>query len=367
MMMHRPARTSCMRVTLLDQLSHNTRIVNNGFHPMLSSSDVSDEELMQQLTAGRQDALGPLYSRYARLIFHLAAKTLDRPAAEEIVQDVFVAVWRRADTFDPGEGAFRPWVLQIAHYRILNELRRRSRQPQIEPDSKGLHVADLPDESPEPAEMVWQDYRRSAVQAAFAELTPPQRHALGLAFFEDLTHEQVASVLNLPLGTAKTRIRAGLQTLRSKLAPQLAAVALVSLLAFLGISYHAEQVAWQRDEHALELVTNSDTVNLRLAPAPGISLETHARYRGRAGAEIAVLTLSHFPPASIGHTYQAWVRHQGVWSSLGTVQPDANGNTRLIAEGFPLAVLPDAIQVTQEPTGGSAAPTGPVVVAWPSE
>jgi RNA polymerase sigma-70 factor (ECF subfamily) len=162
----------------------------------------------------------------------LAARTLDRPAAEEIVQDVFLAVWRRANTFDPRKGAFRPWVLQIAHYRILNELRRRSRQPQIAPDPEGAQLAGLPDESPEPAEVVWQGYRRVALQAAFAELPSRQRQALDLAFFEDLTHEQVASVLNLPLGTTKTRIRTGLQTLRSKLAPQLVALALVGIFAF---------------------------------------------------------------------------------------------------------------------------------------
>jgi RNA polymerase sigma-70 factor (ECF subfamily) len=237
----------------------------------------------------------------------------------------------------------------------------------MDPDPEGVQLAEFPDESPEPAEVVWQDYRRAALQAAFAELPSPQRQALGLAFFEDLTHEQVASVLNLPLGTAKTRIRTGLQTLRGKLAPQLAALALVGILAFLGISYHAEQVAWQRDERALELVTNSETVNLRLAPAPGVPLETHARYRGRTGADMAIVTFSHFPLAPTGQTYQAWVRHQGIWTSLGTVQPDANGNARLIAEGSALAVLPDAIQVTQEPIGGSATPSGPVVAAWPSE
>jgi RNA polymerase sigma-70 factor, ECF subfamily len=340
---------------------------NNGFHPMPANSDTSDEELLQQLAAGQQEALGPLYSRYARLIFHLAARTLDRPAAEEIVQDVFLAVWQRASTFDPGKGAFRPWVLQIAHNRILNALRQRRRRPQLEPDPDGLHVADLPDDGPEPAETVWQEYRRSTLQAAFAELPVPQRHALGLAFFEDLTHEQVASVLTLPLGTAKTRIRTGLQTLRGKLAPQLAALALVGILAFLGIRYHAEQVAWQRDERALELVTNSETVNLRLAPAPGVPLDTHARYRGRAGTKTAVVTFSHFPLAPAGHTYQAWVRHQGVWTSLGTVQPDTIGNARLIAEGPALVVLPEAMQVTQEPIGGSRVPSGPVVVVWPGD
>jgi RNA polymerase sigma-70 factor (ECF subfamily) len=207
-------------------------MINNGFHSMPPQSDASDEELMRQLAAGAHEALGPLYHRYARLIFHLAAKTLDRPAAEEIVQEVFLAVWRQAVTFDPERGPFRPWVLQIAHYRILNELRWRRRQPQVEPDPEGLQVADLPDKSPEPAEAVWQEYRRSTLQAALAELSPPQRQALGLAFFEDLTHEHVASVLNLPLGTAKTRIRDGLQKLRSKLIPQMAALTLWDVVPF---------------------------------------------------------------------------------------------------------------------------------------
>jgi RNA polymerase sigma-70 factor (ECF subfamily) len=338
--------------------------MQNGYHPMLPNESANDEELMRQLAAGSYEAVGPLYKRYARLIFHLAARTLDRATAEEIVQEVFVAVWRGAGTFAPERGTFRPWVFQIAHFRILNELRRRSRQPQVEPDPEGLRLVDLPDESPEPAETVWQEYRRSVLRSTFAELSPPQRQALGLAFFEDLTHEQVASTLNLPLGTTKTRIRDSLQKLRGKLAP-LSAVLTVVIIALLGVRYRSERLALQRDERALALVTASDTENIRLGPAPGIPAETHGRYRGRAGAEIAVLTLSKFPQAPTGQTYQAWALHQGTWTSLGTAQLDANGNARLIAEGPTLGVLPEAIKVTQEPTGGSAAPSGPVVIEWP--
>src|SRR3989454_4972025 len=214
--------------------------MHNGFPPMPLSQECTDEELMERLAAGAQEALGPLYSRYARLIFHLAVRTLDRPAAEEIVQDVFLAVWRRAAAFDPTRGTFRPWVLQIAHFRILNELRRRSRQPQLEPDPDDLHLASLPDDSPEPTEATWRASLRVTLQAAMADLPVPQRQALGLAFGEDLTHEQVAAELNLPLGTAKTRIRTGLQNLRSKLAPRMAVLALVGFLAFLGVRYQAE-------------------------------------------------------------------------------------------------------------------------------
>src|SRR5438045_8019394 len=143
--------------------------------------DRSDEELMHELAQGRQEALGPLHGRYAALIFNLAAQTLDRAAAEEIVQDVFLAVWKKADTFDPARGAFRPWVLRIAHLRIINELRRRGRRPVAAPDPDGLRLMGLPDDSLPPDEAAWREYRRTAVQDAVAPLPPPQQPALSLA------------------------------------------------------------------------------------------------------------------------------------------------------------------------------------------
>ena len=99
--------------------------------------DVSDEALMSDLASGKQDAIGLLYARYAPTILGMAAQALGRPTAEDIVQDVFLAVWKNAPAYDPKRGTVRPWLLQIAHYRIANELRRRSRRPQIEADPNG--------------------------------------------------------------------------------------------------------------------------------------------------------------------------------------------------------------------------------------
>jgi RNA polymerase sigma-70 factor, ECF subfamily len=337
----------------------------NSSHAVPPRHDSSDEELMLQLAHGHQEALGPLYSRYGPIIFNIAAHSLDRAAAEEIVQDVFLTVWRNAAVFTPDRGAFRPWVLQIAHFRVLNELRRRSRRPQLESDPDGLLVARLPDQGPEPEEVAWRDSLRSTVHAAFEELPPAQRQALDLAFFKDLSHEQVAAKLRIPLGTAKTRIRAGLGKLRGKLAPVMAGLALVGIIATLGVRYQAEQAMRQRDERALSLLTSSTTEVIRLVPAPGEPAAEHGQYRGQAGAHIAVVTLSNFPAAPAGKTYQAWILHKGVWTSLGTAQPDAGGRARLIAESPDLAVLPEAIQVTLEPMGGSRSPTGPVMILWP--
>jgi RNA polymerase sigma factor (sigma-70 family) len=337
----------------------------NGKRRMPSTHDAPpDEELMRQVAGGSADALALLHRRFARPVFRLAVQTFDRATAEDLVQDVFLAVWRNAGRFDPARGTVRAWLLQIAHFRILNELRRRSRQPEIAPDPEGLVLQGLPARDGGPSEAVWRRHRRAVLESALDGLPPPQREALGLAFLDDLTHEQVATELGVPLGTAKTRIRAGLQKLRGALGPRWAALAALSLLAALGIRYRSEQATLARYDRALTMVTASDSVNLRLAAVRGTAEETHARYRGRPGVAIAVMTFSKLAPAPPGRTYQTWARHGDRWTSLGAVLPDRDGAARLIAESPALAVLPEALEVTLEPRSGSDAPSGPVVVAW---
>jgi RNA polymerase sigma-70 factor (ECF subfamily) len=329
-----------------------------------ASEPGSDEVLMRQVAAHQQGALQALYSRYAPLIFHLAARTLDHAAAEEIVQDVLLTVWRKADTFDPQRGAFRPWVLQITHYRILNELRRRSRQPQLEPQADDELLEAFADPAAEPIETAWQTYRREALRAAVDQLPSPQGQALRLAFFDDLTYAQVAATLNLPLGTVKTRIRSALQSLHMHLAPLGLAALLLGILSLVGLRYQQQQTTLQRNARALLTVTASDVKVLHLAAAPGVPAATHGSYRSRPGTPLAVLVLDNFPPAPKGQTYQGWIRQQGQWMSLGTINPEATGKDLLIYEGAAVAVKPAAIQVTREPVGGSGVPTGPVIIAW---
>src|SRR5213080_3275662 len=110
-----------------------------------------DDELMRQVADGSAEALGLLHRRFARVIFGLAVQSLDRAAAEDLVQDVFLAVWRNARRFDPERGSVRTWVLQIAHFRLLNELRRRSRQPEIVADD-GAALGGVADDDPGPVE-----------------------------------------------------------------------------------------------------------------------------------------------------------------------------------------------------------------------
>ena len=92
----------------------------------------------------------------------------------------------------------------------------------------------------------------------------------------------------------------------------------------------------------------------------------HANYRGRPDNSLAVLTTELLPSPPAGSTYQAWVRHAGQWTSLGTLVPNADGTARLIAENPELATTPDAVEITLESSAGSALPSGQVVLAWPA-
>jgi RNA polymerase sigma-70 factor (ECF subfamily) len=327
----------------------------------------TDEDLIVQLANGQQQALGPLYSRYAGLIFHLAAQSLGRTLAEEVVQEVFLTAWRNAGAFDPAKGAFRPWLMRLAHWRILNELRRRNRRPH-EQTTTGEHDEEpfqqVPDEDAGPEERAWRKEHGQIVHSALEALPPKQRQAVALAFLEDLTHEQVAQALDVPLGTAKTRIRSGLAVLRLRLAP--VAASLLGLgLAVVGIHSMQTQMAYDRDERALTLVTTSDLVPLRLGPVSvDVPAHAHANYRSRAGNGLVVLTVEGLPTPTSGQTYQAWARHGERWTSLGTFAPDSTGSARLIADNPALATPPDALQISVEPSPGSRSRSGPVILAW---
>jgi RNA polymerase sigma-70 factor (ECF subfamily) len=326
---------------------------------------------MSELAAGRPEALGPLHGRYAALIWGLAARSLDRAAAEEISQEVFLAVWRHAASFDPARGSFRAWVMQIARTRVINELRRRRRRLRATSQSQDPDTDHLPDPGPGPAEAAWCEYRRAAVRAAVEALPPPQREALSLAFLEDLTHEQVAAFLDVPLGTTKSRIRSGLKALRTRLAPLVTAgVVLAGLFTLAGLREHAQQAAQQRQERALSLLTHSDVVSRRLSAAPGTDAAAHGHYSSLPGVDLAVLTLSHLAPAPDGYEYRAWASHGGRWTLLGRIQLDTQGYSLIIAEGPELIAPPDQLQVTLEPitrrAAAGTAPTGPPLILWPT-
>ena len=331
-------------------------------HP--HASDASDEELIVQLASGRQDALGPLYSRFATLFFNLAAQALNRAEAEEVVQDVFLAIWRHASRFNPELGSARSWALQIAHYRIANQLRQKRRRPQAADGAQPEDFTDLPDDTPDPADQAWRRQRSAVLHQAVQNLPPLQREAVGLAFFDELTHPEVAARLDVPLGTAKTRIRDGLHNLRGSVAAIVASLAVIAAGA-LGYRYQTEQAQRALDDRALVLVTNSEAQSLRLIPPSAGTIDTHAVYHGRAGSAIALITFSNFAQPDSGQQYVLWGRFGYPWVALGTFTPDQSGAARMIVERPELTSLPAALEITEQAGEIGQEPSGTIQVLWP--
>jgi len=335
--------------------------------PPLPSSPLGEEDaiLVQRIREGREEALQQLHRRYAPLVFHLACRSLDRPAAEEVVQDTFLAVWRKAGEFDPARGSFRTWLLSIGHHRMLDELRSRTRRPQSSGDPL-LEQAALSAEEPLPDEALWREYQRDAISEALAALPEPQRAALRLAYFADLTHEEVARALQVPLGTAKTRIRSGLRLLERHLGGLVAL--LVAGMAAAGTwLYHRHTTRDALGQEAIHLLADSQAKALRLTPQgalPGQETGLHAAFRSAPGARLAVLTLSHFPPAPDGQRPVLWIRTSSGWRHLVLQGPDREGKGLQILEAPWLAeAWPLELQITHEAQPGDR-PAGSLVVAW---
>jgi RNA polymerase sigma-70 factor (ECF subfamily) len=176
----------------------------------------SDAVLAARVAHGDLTAFGELYERYARPVYALAAHALGRSDAEEVVQDVFVRLWRKAAQFDPERGSFPAWLMTIAQRRVFDELRRRPEQRRAA-EAIDTVLADAPDPAPPFDE---HTLNGELVLHALKQVPPEQRRALVLAYFGGLTHEEVAAATGWPLGTVKKRLRLGLDKLRAGLADE---------------------------------------------------------------------------------------------------------------------------------------------------
>lgn len=183
----------------------------------------SDAELVAALRRGDEQALRALYRRYVRPIYALVLRMLvDEQIAEEVVQDTFLRVWRRASEYDPARSTFLTWALGIAHNLAVDELRRRRVRPPLAP-SVPFGAAESPEPSdPDPAgdpEITSEvSDARAAIRDALGTLTAVQRAAIELAYFGGLSQSEIAEVTGLPLGTIKSRIRYGMIALQGALA-----------------------------------------------------------------------------------------------------------------------------------------------------
>ena len=183
----------------------------------VSDSSVADRAAFDRMARGDQDALGEIYDRHGRLVYSLAFRIVrDQSDAEDVVQEVFSQAWRQAARYDAARGSVLGWLLTLTRSRSIDRLRGRRSRPEPAGDEGLLNA--IPDPAA-PADIQAASLAQATqVRAALEGLSVLQRVAIELAFYEGLTHAEIAERLELPLGTVKTRIRQGLLKLRELLA-----------------------------------------------------------------------------------------------------------------------------------------------------
>jgi RNA polymerase sigma-70 factor, ECF subfamily len=181
-------------------------------HPETPGADAADDtRLIARIRAGEQSAMSELYDRYSSVVYGVALRVLqDAAAAEDVLQDIFLQLWRKPEAFDSSRGSMVAWLAVIARHRAIDRLRQRRPETDIE-DVVIAGDTDLRDETERSLVI-------EKVRAAMGEMNEDQRKALELAYFQGLTHREIAEKTGEPLGTIKTRIRSGLQLLRERFA-----------------------------------------------------------------------------------------------------------------------------------------------------
>jgi RNA polymerase sigma-70 factor (ECF subfamily) len=173
----------------------------------------TDLSLIHRVTAGDETALATLYDRYSGIVYSVARRILnDNGAAEEVLQDIFFQLWQTASNFDESRGGLAGLLLVSARNRAIDRL--RGRKP-----SESLDAEKMVSMRPALESEIMQNEMRAQIRGALDELPEAQRAALELAFFEGLTHSEIARRMGEPLGTVKTRIRSAVQTLKLALNP----------------------------------------------------------------------------------------------------------------------------------------------------
>jgi RNA polymerase sigma-70 factor (ECF subfamily) len=175
-----------------------------------------DASLMLLLQRGHTEALEVLYRRHGGMATSLARRIVgDFATAEEVVQDAFLALWRESPRYEPGRGSVRSWVFGIVHHGAIDTLRRKARAERTRTVVEGLHEPRAYHDTPE-VEVTRRDEARTTWEELHA-LPDKQRQVIELAFRDELTCEEVAKLLELPLGTVKGRMRLGLTKMRRSL------------------------------------------------------------------------------------------------------------------------------------------------------
>ena len=184
--------------------------------------DTDDAQLMTLIAEQSRPALETLYVRYSNTVYSLAMHMLrDGGKAEEVTQDAFFNVWRRAGSYNSGRGSVTAWLFSIAHNRTIDELRKRRRdQSHVQHGVDLTNKAEESDGGSDPMRYATLQFDKGQLKEALFTLRPEQREIVVLAYFGGLTHSEISKQLGQPLGTVKTRMRLALKKLRSVLGPR---------------------------------------------------------------------------------------------------------------------------------------------------
>src|SRR5436190_9933217 len=186
---------------------------------MDDSDELSDELLITATAAGAEWAIEPLYERYNRVLFSLAYRMVaDHQVAEDLLQDAFLSVWRRATSYSPQSGAVRSWLISIVHHRTIDYLRAVRRRAGL----KEITWEEVEQDESTAFPDVWEEALRSVqsgqIRAALLNIPSEQRMVIELAYFQGWTHSEIAEGCEIPVGTVKARMRLGLSHLKRGLA-----------------------------------------------------------------------------------------------------------------------------------------------------
>jgi RNA polymerase sigma-70 factor (ECF subfamily) len=170
-----------------------------------------DTQLLERVRRGEEPAMAALFDRYSKVVYSVALRVLrDTAAAEDVLQEVFLGIWRRPESFVAARGSLGGWLAVVARNRSIDTLRRKRPSEQVEEISLAS-----------PFNLAAEAERNTLMERAriiILRLPPEQRKTLEMAFFDGLTHTEIAEMTGDPLGTVKTRIRSALVTLRRELA-----------------------------------------------------------------------------------------------------------------------------------------------------
>jgi RNA polymerase sigma-70 factor (ECF subfamily) len=189
---------------------HGSAAADDGRGPAVDDDDQGDLALDHDFASGKPGALDAAYRRYGAVVHGYARRAAGADVADEVTQDVFLAAWRAVDSYDPARGSLGGWLVGIARFKAIDAMRRNRRA-----SDRADRLAALPPAvAPTPADDLGE---RLLLADALDRLRPEVREVVELAFYSDLTHEQIAEHIQRPLGTVKSQIRRSLASLRRHL------------------------------------------------------------------------------------------------------------------------------------------------------